>query len=52
MHQIAIKYTKWPSDISNGSKIYQHLPLRDPSKLTQIGIFGLKILVHLATLIP
>jgi hypothetical protein len=29
--------------------IYQHLPLQDPPKLTQIGIFGLKI-CHLATL--
>jgi hypothetical protein len=34
---MAIKYT------------YQHLPLPDPPKFTQIGIFGLKI-NHLATL--
>jgi hypothetical protein len=27
----------------NGQKyMYQHLPLQDPPKLTQIGIFGLK----------
>jgi hypothetical protein len=31
-------------------KIYQHLPLQDPPKFTQNGIFGLKI-YHLATLV-
>jgi hypothetical protein len=36
--------------IPNGGKINQHLPLQDPTKFTQIGIFGLKI-YHLATLI-
>jgi hypothetical protein len=40
--QIVIKYTKWPENIPNGHKIYQHLPLQDPSKFTPIGIFGLK----------
>jgi hypothetical protein len=30
--------------------LYQYLPLQDPPKFTQIGIFGLKI-YHLATLI-
>jgi hypothetical protein len=30
-------------------KIYQHLSLQDTQKVTQIGIFGLKI-YHLATL--
>jgi hypothetical protein len=30
--------------------MYQHLPLREPPKFTQIGKFGLKI-NHLATLI-
>jgi hypothetical protein len=34
----------------NGRKIYQHLPLKDPKKLTQIGTFGLKI-CRLATLV-
>jgi hypothetical protein len=29
--------------------MYQHFPLQGPSKLTEIGIFGLKI-NHLATL--
>jgi hypothetical protein len=29
--------------------VYQHLPLKDPPKFTQIGIFGLKK-HHLATL--
>jgi hypothetical protein len=42
---MAIKYTKWPQNISNG-----RLPLQDPPKFTQIGIFGLKI-YHLATLL-
>jgi hypothetical protein len=31
-------------------KIYQHLPLQDPPKFTQIGIFGMKI-CHLATVV-
>jgi hypothetical protein len=35
----------------NGHKIYQHLPLKDPPKFTQIWIIGLKT-NHLATLIP
>jgi hypothetical protein len=50
------KYTKWPLNISNGRKntpnghkVYQHFPLQDPPKFTQIGIFGLKT-NHLATL--
>jgi hypothetical protein len=30
-------------------RTYEHLPLLDPTKFTQIGIFGLK-LYHLATL--
>jgi hypothetical protein len=38
---MAIKYT---------NKIYQHLPLQDRPKFTQIGIFGLKT-NHLATLL-
>jgi hypothetical protein len=29
---MAVKYTKW-------TKIYQHLPLQDPKKFTQFGIF-------------
>jgi hypothetical protein len=33
----------------NSYTIYQHLPLQDPPKFTEIGIFGLKI-YHLATL--
>jgi hypothetical protein len=31
--------------------MYQHLPLQDPPKVTQIWIFGLKT-NHLATLVP
>jgi hypothetical protein len=36
-------------NIPNGHKIYQHFSFQDPPKITQIGIFGLKI-YHLATL--
>jgi hypothetical protein len=36
----------WP----NGHKIYRHLPLQDPPRFTQIGVWGLKI-YHLATLV-
>jgi hypothetical protein len=41
------KYTKWLQNIPNGSKMCQHLPLQDPPKFIQVGIFGLKI-NHLA----
>jgi hypothetical protein len=37
--------------IPNGCKIDQHLPLQDPSKFTQIGIFVFKKIYHLANLI-
>jgi hypothetical protein len=37
---MAIKYGKWPEYRPNGHKIYQHFPLLDPPKLSQIGIFG------------
>jgi hypothetical protein len=37
--------------ITNGHKIYQHLPLHGTPKFSQIGIFGLKN-SHLATLDP
>jgi hypothetical protein len=46
---MAIKYTKWPKYIPIGHKIYQHFPVRGPTKFTQIWIFGLKI-YNLATL--
>jgi hypothetical protein len=32
------KYTKLKSKKPNYYKIYQHLPLQDPAKLTKIGI--------------
>jgi hypothetical protein len=48
--QMATKYTKWTEHLPNGPEIYQHLPLSDPPKFAQIGIFGLKT-NHLATLI-
>jgi hypothetical protein len=40
-----IKYTSWPYYIPNGRKMDQHFPIQvpDPTKFTQIGIFGLKI---------
>jgi hypothetical protein len=44
IYQMVAKYTKWPNNI------YQHLPLHDPPKLIEIGIFGLQI-YHLATLV-
>jgi hypothetical protein len=50
IYQNATKYTKWSENIPNGHKIYLHFPLQDPPKLTQIGVFGLKI-NHLATLV-
>jgi hypothetical protein len=57
IYQITIKCTKWPQNILDGGKnrptghkINQHLPLQDPPKFTQIGLFGLKI-CHLATLL-
>jgi hypothetical protein len=59
IYQITIKYTKWPQNIANGRKIhrphgyktYQHLPLQEPPKFTQIGIFGFQKINHLATLL-
>jgi hypothetical protein len=49
IYQMPVKYAKWTENRPNGLKIFQHLPLQDPPKLTQIGIFGLKR-NHLATL--
>jgi hypothetical protein len=50
IYQRAVKYFKWPYNRPNVHKIYNHLPLQDPPKFTQTGIFGLKI-YHLATLV-
>jgi hypothetical protein len=36
---MAIKYFQWPLNRPNGHKIYQHFPLQDPPKFTQIGMF-------------
>jgi hypothetical protein len=47
---MATKYIKWPKNRPNDYKLYQHCPLQEPRKFTQIGIFGLKI-HHLATLV-
>jgi hypothetical protein len=49
IYQMARKYTRWPKNRPNCHEIYQHLPLQDPPKFTQIGIFGLKT-NHLAFL--
>jgi hypothetical protein len=52
---VTIKYTKSPQSIPDGRnrpighKIYRYISLQDPSKCTQILIFGLKI-CHLAAL--
>jgi hypothetical protein len=48
---MVLKCNKCPSNIPNGHKIYQHLPIykQGPPKFTQYGISGLKI-NHLATL--
>jgi hypothetical protein len=48
---MSIKYNKRPQNGLNFRKIYQHLPLQDPPKCSQIWIFGLKT-NHLATLSP
>jgi hypothetical protein len=45
-----IKYFKWPKNRPKIHKIDRHRQLPDPSKLTQIAIFGLKI-YRLATLL-
>jgi hypothetical protein len=50
MYQISTKYTEWLSNRPSVRKIYQHLPLQDPPKITQIWVFGMKI-YHLATLL-
>jgi hypothetical protein len=50
IYQMTTKYTKWPENIPNGHKIYQHFPLQDPPNLPTLDFFGLKI-NHLATLL-
>jgi hypothetical protein len=50
LNQMAIHCSKFPKNIPNGHKIYQHVPFQGPPKFTQIGIFGMKT-NHLATLI-
>jgi hypothetical protein len=47
IYQMALKYTNRSDIISNGHKLYQHISLQDPLKLTQIGISVFKI-YHLA----
>jgi hypothetical protein len=66
IYQITTKHIKCPQNIPNVHKtyqmpvqyvdkmsmtyVYQHLPLQDPQKITQIWTFGLKI-CHLTTLV-
>jgi hypothetical protein len=45
----SLNYNKRPYNGPSVHKIYQHLPLLDPPKFTQIGVSGLKT-NHLATL--
>jgi hypothetical protein len=47
---MSIKYNKGPLNGPSVHKIYEHLPLQDHPKFTQIWIFGLKT-NHLATLL-
>jgi capsular polysaccharide biosynthesis protein len=49
MYQMAIHLYNLAVNRQHDHKKYQHLPLQDLLKFTQIGIFGLKI-YHLATL--
>jgi hypothetical protein len=49
IYQMAIAFTNWTQNRPNGHTLYQHLPLQDPPKYTQFGIYSLKI-NHLATL--
>jgi hypothetical protein len=48
--RMVVKYPQWKQKRPNDQKIYQHLPLQDPPKFTQIRISALKI-CHLATLV-
>jgi hypothetical protein len=50
IYQMDIKYFQWTNNRSNDHKIYRDFPKQYPTKLTQIGIFGLKT-NHLATLV-
>jgi hypothetical protein len=53
---MAAKYTKWPQNIPNGREMDPRdikiptFSIGRPSKISQIGIFGLKT-NHLATLL-
>jgi hypothetical protein len=42
IYQMTINHTKWKQNIPNDHKMYEHLPLQDPPKFSQIGIFGLQ----------
>jgi hypothetical protein len=50
LNQTAIKYFQFPNR-PNGHKIYQHFPLQDPPKFTQIGNFWFENKHHLASLV-
>jgi hypothetical protein len=38
--QMATKCTKWPQNVPNGRKIYQHIPLQPPPKFIPNWEFG------------
>jgi hypothetical protein len=50
IYQTTVKFATLLQNMPNGHKICRHLPLQDPPKFTQFGIFGLKV-CHLATLV-
>jgi hypothetical protein len=49
IYQMTTKFIRYPQNRPNGHKICRDFPLQDPTKFTQIGIFGSKT-NHLATL--
>jgi hypothetical protein len=49
IYLMVIKYSQCPKNIPDAHEIYQHFTFQGPPKVTQIGIFVLKI-NHLATL--
>jgi hypothetical protein len=50
IHQMALKYTKWPEEIPNGHEIYQKFPFKGLQKDFKNDIFG-KQINHLTTLV-
>jgi hypothetical protein len=40
---MTVKYSKWPRNIQNGHKIYQHFPFQGYPKFTKSRVSGMKI---------